>query len=183
MQESYKEIAPRLVGLRDSLDITINEMSEILQIDAETVALYESAKVEIPVGYLLQVSKTFSMDLMALISGDESRLRNYSIVKKGLGLNVDRRESYDYQSLASRFTGRKMEPFYIKVPPKERADMKQVAHKGQEFIYMLEGRLEILLNDEYHILEVGDSLYFNSKTPHAIRGLDNKEAHFIDIIL
>jgi quercetin dioxygenase-like cupin family protein len=61
--------------------------------------------------------------------------------------------------------------------------MAETSHKGQEFIYMLEGRLELRINGEPLILEPGDSVYFNSESPHALRGLDGKQAVFIDVIL
>lgn len=183
MEQAYKEIAPRLVGLRDALDLSVEELAARTGVATDMVRQYESGEVEIPVGYLLSVSHACRVDLMVLITGAEPRLREYSVVHKGEGLSVDRRKDYDYKSLAYRFAGRKMEPFRIKVPPKEREQMNVVTHPGQEFIYLLEGRLEILLGDTYETLEPGDSLYFDSETPHALRGLDGQEAVFLDVIL
>ena len=54
---------------------------------------------------------------------------------------------------------------------------------GQEFIYMLKGKLEISLGSTVHVLEAGDSLYFTSRTPHALRGLDGQPAEFLDVII
>jgi mannose-6-phosphate isomerase-like protein (cupin superfamily) len=131
----------------------------------------------------MKVAQACHVDLTVLISGIEPHLKGYSLVRRGGGLSVERRKDYDYKSLAYRFSGRKMEPFLITVPPKEPAGMTQVAHSGQEFIHVMEGRLELRLGEEILELAPGDSLYFDSQTPHALRGLDGKQAVFLDVIL
>lgn len=181
--EQYKEIAPRLAGLRDDMGWTTTQMAEKLDRTSWQVELFETGTVEIPVGYLLDVSRLCKVDLTTLISGREPHLKSHALVRKGEGFAVDRRKDYDYKSLGYKFSGREMEPFYISVPPKKAEDMTETSHKGQEFIYMLEGRLELRINGESLVLEPGDSLYFDSESPHALRGLDDKPATFIDVIL
>ena len=183
MEEAYKEIAPRLVGLRDALDLSVEDMAEKTGMSADKIKEYETGTVEIPVGFLLKVSQACEVDLTVLISGQESRLHSFAMVKKGEGLSVDRRKDYDYRSLGYKFTGRKMEPFHITVPPKNADEVTLTQHTGQEFIYMLEGKLEITLGEQKKILAPGDSLYFDSLTPHGMRALEEKEAVFLDVIL
>ena len=183
MEQTFKEIAPRLNGLRDALDLDVAGFAARLGVDEKTVRDYESGEVEIPVGYLMKVAQAFDVDLTALITGTGSHLRHYSVVRKGEGVSVDRRKDYDYKSLAATFVGRRMEPFLIRVPAKEPDAMHFTAHCGQEFIHMLEGRLEIRIGDNIVELAPGDSLYFDSQTPHALRGLDGREAVFLDVIL
>lgn len=183
MEQAYKEIAPRLAGLRDALGLTVQETADRLGMDQEKVAAYESGNVEIPVSYLFKVAQEFGVDLTVLISGGEAHLTSHSLVRKGEGLSVERRKDYDYKSLAYRFTGRKMEPFLIRVPPKEASEMHTAEHPGQEFIHLLAGRLEITLDGRPVVMEPGDSLYFDSQTPHALRALDGKDAEFLDVII
>lgn len=181
--EQYKDIAPRLVGLREGIGWTAKEMADLLGVPEEKVAKYESGTVEIPVGYMLDVSRLCRVDLTTLISGREPHLKSYSVVRKDEGFSVDRRADYDYKSLGYKFAGRNMEPFLITVPAKNSEEMIETFHRGQEFIYVLEGRLEVRLSGEPIIVEAGDSLYFNSETPHALRGLDGQEVKFLDVIL
>jgi len=181
--EQYKEIAPRLVGLREGIGWTPKEMGDLMGVSEDKVVEYESGNAEIPVGYMLDVSRLCRVDLTTLISGQEPRLKSYALVRKNEGFSVDRREDYDYRSLGYKFAGREMEPFLITVPPKSGDEVTETSHRGQEFVYVLEGRLELRLGGEPLILEAGDSLYFNSETPHALRGLDGKEAKFLDVIL
>lgn len=183
MEQAYKDIAPRLRGLRDAMDLTVEELAAKTGVDAALIRTYEAGVSEIPVGFLMKVAHSCHVDLTVLISGIEPHLKGYSLVRRGEGLSVERRKDYDYKSLAYRFSGRKMEPFLITVPPKEPSEMTQVAHSGQEFIHVQEGRLELRLGEEVLELAPGDSLYFDSQTPHALRGLDGKSAVFLDVIL
>ena len=180
---AHKDIAARLRGLRDALDLSLEQLSGELDVPAETIAEYETGESEIPVSYLFLVAQKFNVDLTVLISGKEAHLHEYSLVKKGRGMNVQRRKDYTYKSLAYRFVGRRMEPFLITVPPREEKDLNFNEHEGQEFIYGLEGRLEVTLDDQKVIVEPGDSLYLTSRTPHALRGLDGRPAVFLDVII
>ena len=183
MEQAYKEIAPRLRGLRDALDMSVEDLAAKTGATPELVRTYEAGETEIPVGFLMKVSQACHVDLTVLISGVEPHLKGYSLVRHGEGLSVERRKDYDYKSLAYRFSGRKMEPFLITVPAKRAEEMTLITHSGQEFIHVMEGRLELRLADDVLALEPGDSLYFDSQTPHALRGLDDKHAVFLDVIL
>jgi transcriptional regulator with XRE-family HTH domain len=180
---AYKDIAPRLKGLRDAMDLTVGEMAEQVGVASEDVQRYESGEGEIPVSYLFTVAQAFQVDPTVLMSGDEAHLHGSSLVKSGRGMSVERRRDYDYKSLAYRFAGRKMEPFLVTVPPKSEDELTFTEHPGQEFIYMLDGRLEITIGSTRHVMEPGDSLYFSSAAPHALRGLDGRKAEFLDVII
>jgi len=182
-QTICREIAERLRGLRDSVGLEAEAMAEQVGVTADKVHLYESGTEDIPVSYLFSVAKAFGMDPTVLMSGDESHLHDYSLVKQGGGIGVEKRKDYDYKSLAYRFLGRKMEPFRVTVPPKAENELDFNEHPGQEFVYMLEGRLEVALGEKRVIVEPGDSLYFGSHIPHAMRGLDGKPAAFLDVII
>ncbi len=181
--EVYKEIGPRLFGLRESLGLTHAELAAKIQASPELVAAYERGDREIPVSYLMDVAHACGINLTELLSGDEAHLQRYTVVRSGEGFSVTRRKDYDYKNLAFRFTGRWMEPFLVKVPPKEREEVNKIAHKGQEFSYVLEGRLELHLDEDIVILEPGDSVFFSSTTPHGLRGLDGKQAVFVSVII
>ena len=179
----FQEQAQRLRGLRDALDISREQMAQELGVEAALVSRYESGEYEIPVSFLSDVAHTYKVDLTDLLSGRPSHLHMYAVTRKGSGLSVQRRKDYDYWNLAARFEQRLMEPFLVRVPPKEAKDLSFNQHKGQEFIYMLEGRLEIWLGDKAEILEPGDSIVLDSHIPHALRGLDGKDALFLDVII
>ncbi|WP_028574430.1 helix-turn-helix domain-containing protein [Desulfonatronovibrio hydrogenovorans] len=180
---AYVDISKRLQGLREAMELTHEDMASKLGLDVEKVRLYESGTTEIPVSYLFEMAKLCHVDLTVLVSGSEAHLHNHALVRKGKGMSVERRKDYDYKSLAYGFTGRRMEPFLVRVPAKDESQLTYNEHPGQEFIHVLKGKLEIRLEDKILVLEPGDSLYFTSRTPHALRGLDGQDAEFIDVII
>lgn len=181
--KEYVDIARRLVGLREAMDFSVETMAEKTGMGADAVTRYESGTEEIPVGYLLKVAQACGVDMTALIAGTDAHLSSHSLVRAGKGLAVERRKDYDYRDLAYRFKDRKMQPFEITVNPKDESEMNFTEHTGQEFIYCLEGNLEVRLGESAFTLFAGDSLYFDSRTPHAMRAVGDVRARFIDVIL
>lgn len=181
-ERAYKEIAPRIRGLRESCDMSQATLAAKVGVKEETVALYEEGDTEIPVSFLKDVADACGVDLTVIISGTEAHLSDFTVVRKGQGLAVQRRADYDYHNLAYRFTGKNMEPFLVTVPPKDEHELVWNEHSGQEFIYMLDGKLEIWLDQKRYELFPGDSIYFDSTIPHALRGMDGEDARFLDVI-
>jgi quercetin dioxygenase-like cupin family protein len=178
-----RDIAMRLGGIREIMGFSPEVLAEKTGVEAADVVAYESGAREIPVSYLYKVAKVCNVDLTTLLTGGEAHLHAYSLIRAGHGLSVNRRKAYAYLSLAYRFRKPAMEPFLVTVPPKPAGEIESNRHLGEEFIYMLRGRLEVRLGDEAVVMEPGDSLYFDSRTPHAMRGLDDGEAEFLDVII
>lgn len=178
------EIALRLKALRESMGMNEREFADKTGVDTATLDDYENSRVEIPVGFLAEAAHACDCDLTALLTGKEGHLRTYSLVRQGQGLLARRHPSYKYRRLADRFAKPGMEPFMVTVPwrPDSTAS-KPSQHNGEEFIYLLEGRLEVRLGEEIVLMNPSDALYFDSSTPHELRSLDNREATFLDVVL
>lgn len=184
MSEQLRQVAMRLKGLREVEDISKEALAREFHIPIEQYEQYESGEVDIPVSFLYDVAEKFGVELTAILSGDNPKLKVYSVVKNGKGLSVDRRREYEYQNLAYNFSNKKAEPFMVTVPPaEENAKISENYHPGQEFNYLLEGRLELLINGKSLILEAGDSIYFDSTYPHGMKALDGKPARFLAVIM
>lgn len=183
MSEQLRQIATRLKGLREVEDISKEALAREFNIPIELYEQYESGEVDIPVSFLYEVAEKFGVELTAILTGDNPKLKVYAYVKNGKGLTVDRRKEYEYQNLSYNFSNKKMETFMVTVPPRnDDTAIAENQHPGQEFNYMLEGRLELLINGKSIILEEGDSIHFDSNYPHGMRALDNKKARFLAVI-
>jgi mannose-6-phosphate isomerase-like protein (cupin superfamily) len=108
-------------------------------------------------------------------------MHSYSLTRKGRGIAVDRRKSYKYQSLAYSFKGRIAEPFIVTAEPSN-GDIHFQSHAGQEFNYMLEGKMMLVIDKKELILNEGDSIYFDSSKPHGMKALEGKSAIFLAVI-
>jgi transcriptional regulator with XRE-family HTH domain len=184
MEEAIKQIGERLKGLRDVLDIPANEVAELCGISEKQYLDVESGEAELSISTLQKVSKKYGIALDVLMFGEEPHMSSYFLTRKGQGMSVERRKAYKYQSLASGFRGRKMDTFMVLVEPKpDNSPVEQNCHEGQEFEYVIEGSMELKINERVMILNEGDSIYFNSALPHCMRALDGKPVRFITVVL
>jgi len=183
MEEQIRQIAERLKGLREVLEVTVEDAAKTCGIGVEKYLEYESGKVDIPVSLLHNISQKYGVELTVLLTGQEPHMHHYSLTRKNQGIEVERSKAYKYQSLAYSFINRKAEPFLVTCDPKPDATAINLnSHSGQEFNYILKGRLKIQLDEKEMILEEGDSIYFDSGLPHAMLALDGKECQFLALI-
>ena len=101
MNEQIKQIAERLAGLRDALEITPEEMAKVCNLTPEQYMKLESGTVDISVSVLHQISQAYGVELTTLMFGDEPKMSSYFITRKGKGIAVERTKAYKYQSLAA----------------------------------------------------------------------------------
>lgn len=184
MSEQIKQIAERIKELREIAGISLEALAKEFHITVEEYEQYESGDVDIPVSFLYEVANKFNVELTAILTGEGPRLRIYSLVRKGKGFSVDRQKQYKYQSLAYNFSHKKAEPFLVTVEPlPEDHPIHFNTHPGQEFNYVIEGTLKIVINGHELILSEGDSLFFDSGFEHGMKAMNNQTAKFIAVIL
>jgi transcriptional regulator with XRE-family HTH domain len=184
MNDQIQLIAARIRELREIAGISAESFAKELNISADLLNDYESGNIDIPVGFLIKVAHQFDLELSALLRGDEPKLHVYSVVRKGKGLNVERRKQYHYESLASNFVQKKAEPFVVTVDPQPSdLPLEFNSHSGQEFNYVLEGTLLVVVDGHEIVLNEGDSLYFNSSCKHAMKAQNNHSARFLAVIV
>jgi transcriptional regulator with XRE-family HTH domain len=184
MIEQIKQIAERIKELREISNISIETLAKELGISVNKYLEYESGNLDIPVSFLYKIAHRFDVELSVLLSGENPKLHIYSVVRKGKGLIVERRKQYNYESLAYNFINKKAEPFIVTVDPQpETSPVQFNFHAGQEFNYVIEGTLKIIIDEHEVILNEGDSIYFDSAFNHAMKALNNKKAKFLAIVM
>jgi transcriptional regulator with XRE-family HTH domain len=184
MNKQIKLIGARIKELREIEGISPESLASELNIESALLSSYESGNADIPVGFLYQVAHRFNIELSALLKGEEPKLHVYTIVRKGKGLNVERRKQYKYENLASNFIQKKIEPFIVSVDPvASNSQLDFNSHPGQEFNYVLDGTLMIVVDGHEIILNAGDSIYFDSGYNHAMKALNNHQARFLAVIV
>ena len=184
MNDQLKMIAARLHGLREVLELSKDEVAESCQIPVEIYAKMEKGELDFSVSVLQKISRKYGIELDVLMFGEEPRMSTYFLTRAGSGISVERTKSYKYESLASGFRGRKADAFIVTVEPKNiEGEIQYNTHDGQEFNLELEGRMLLTINNKELILNQGDSLYFDSSLPHAMRTLDGKAVKFLAVII
>ncbi len=180
MLPQIKIIASRIKELRTILEISEADIAEKLGIPLEQYLMYESGAEEIPISALYNTAEILGVDATVLLSGDAPRMLDYTVVRRGQGMTVERYEGYRFSSLAYNYIGRVMEPMIVSLLPGDKKP-ELVSHEGQEFNIVLSGKVAVTIGARVHILEKGDSIYFNPSIPHGQSAVD-EPADFLTVI-
>ena len=179
MNEYIKQISDRIRELRDILDLTAEEVSSNIGVSVEEYLAYENGEKEIPISLLYKVAGVFKVDPTVLMTGDVPRMDDYTVVRGGNGVKVERYPGYSFSALAFNYKHRQMDPMIVTLSKSETAEL--VRHGGQEFNYVIEGAIKVVVGDREFTLEAGDSIYFNPEKPHGQRAV-TETAKFLTII-
>lgn len=179
MNSQIEQISSRIKELREILELAPEQIASKIGLTLEEYQNYESAKNDIPIGVLYAIATELGIDPTVLLTGESPRMDEYTIVRNGRGINIERYPGYSFSSLAFNYKHREMEPLLVTLSPNEEAEL--VIHGGQEFNYVIEGKIRIIIGDKEFLLNAGDSIYFNPALPHGQRAV-GKEAKFLTII-
>ena len=179
MNEYIKQISDRIRELRDILDLTAEEVASNIGVSTEEYLAYENGEKEIPISLLYKVASIFKVDPTVLMTGDVPRMDDYTVVRGGNGVKVERYPGYSFSALAFNYKHRQMDPMIVTLSKSETAEL--VRHGGQEFNYVIEGAIKVVGGDREFTLEAGDSIYFNPEKPHGQRAV-TETAKFLTII-
>ncbi|MDR1941836.1 MAG: XRE family transcriptional regulator [Endomicrobium sp.] len=183
MTETLKQIGARIKAIREMSELSAADFAKSIDIDPVLYLKYENGQADISVSALSAISTKYKVEMTALLSGIEPKLQRISVVKKGRGLNVERRKEYNYQDLAYNFINKKAEFFLVSIEPLTQNATHSYSHQGHEFNYILEGCLKIIHDNKEYILEEGDCVYFDSGFKHAMEAVGNKTVRFLAVVL
>ena len=181
-----KEIAERLKGLREMMEISVADMAAAAGVDEKTYLAYENGEKDFSVTFLYNCAGKCGVDVTALLTGYTPTLSSYSIVRAGQGVLTERRHMFSYQHLAQNFRGRTAEPFYVTAPYEKGAEDKPIplsAHKGQEMDYILSGSLMVNVAGNIDVLSAGDTIYYDSGQPHGMIAVGGAPCTFHAVVL
>lgn len=179
MNEQVMLIASRIKELREIMELSRTETAQKLGLSLEEYTNYEEGKTDIPIGVLYNVADVLGVDPTVLLTGSDPKMSSYTIVRQGNGVSVERYKGYQFTSLAFNFIGRELEPMIVTLNPTEQ--MELVTHPGQEFNYVLEGSVIVVIGSREFKLEAGDSIYFDPSLPHGQKTTDPM-AKFLTVI-
>jgi transcriptional regulator with XRE-family HTH domain len=167
--------------------MTVQQFAERTGFSAALLAQIENRMVSPSLGTLVKIANTFGTTVSSFIGGKEER--EFSIVRKEdrttvsrVGLKDGGKSIYTYESLGAGKAGRKMEPFLVRLQPLSESPTARSSHDGEEFLYVLSGKVTVCLGNLSDVLEEGDSVYYNSTIPHHVHSTDEREALILAVI-
>jgi transcriptional regulator with XRE-family HTH domain len=180
MNEKVANIPERIKELREILEISVMDMAKDTGIPYDTYSKYESGELDIPISALYTIANHLNTDVTVLLTGEEARMDSAAVCRKGKGVEIERYPGYEFSSLAYNFKNRTMEPLLVLLDS-SKPQSALVSHSGQEFNYVVEGKIKIIIGKTEHILSAGDSIYFDARLPHSQSAV-NGTAQFITVI-
>ncbi len=180
----------KIKGIRESKNISIEQLSERSGLSVDQITSIENEQYLPSLGPLIKVARALGVRLGTFLDDNDSlgpvvcraeeREQNSSISFSNDA--TDARKHMEYHPLAKQKTGRHMEPFIIDIQPSEEKDFKLSAHEGEEFIYVMEGEVEIEYGKEKYVLKEGDSIFYDSIVKHHVHGGMGKSAKILAVI-
>lgn len=183
-----RAIGARLTALRSARGLTQEQLAGAAGVTKGYVSKIENGRVVPPIGTLLRIARALGSDVAEFLKPvDDDTEDAVSVVRAGERVNVVRGASafgYDYVSLAHGKRRKMMEPFIFTFPTED-VDGMRFEHEGEEFMHVLSGTVEweMVIGGEKRTwrLNAGDSIYFESRTPHRGRALDGEAQALIVI--
>jgi mannose-6-phosphate isomerase-like protein (cupin superfamily) len=194
MGNESKEIAARVKVLREIEEVSDESLASELGFDAADYRRWESGTVDFPIGALVEIASRFKVDLNELVSGEAAKLKTFCLYRAGQAPMVSRRPQFAYWNLAHNFHRKRGEPFLVEAASEvasgdaakdasKDAPLSLNTHPGQEFDYVLEGRLRFSVGGHEMELGPGDSIYYDSQEPHGMKAIGGTKARFLAVIL
>lgn len=173
VREIPADMGLRVKRARESQGLSIFDIYLRTDIDVGQLSEIEEGTVVPPLGTVIKMAKALDLKMDYFISGKEEKA--YTIVRSDdreatsrYDPSREKQYGYAYESLAPHKTDRTMEPFMVTLEPSE-VEEERSTHDGQEFIFVVQGEMEVRLGEEIHILKTGDSIYYDSTVPHLVK--------------
>jgi len=182
------KVGGKIKDLREKNFFTLQDLAAKTGLTKSVLSEIEADEVMPPVATLLKLARALNVG-MAYFFRDEAPVEQISVTRAGARVRVKRRPhhregevDYIYESLEARMPGKHMEPLLVDFVPMETADMVFTSHEGEEFLFLLDGRLEFRTNDRVETLSAGDALYFDSALNHSFRSLTDQPAKAVVVV-
>ncbi len=186
--KDHKKVGKKIKEFREFRTISREDLALKANLDIAQLEMIEE-KGQIPsLGHLIKISRAFGVRIGTFLDDQENI--GPSVVKAGedqasLSFSTNdesSREHLNFFSLAPAKAGRHMEPFIVKIEPAAESDFKLSSHEGEEFIFVLEGSVEINYGKDVYELEKGDSIYLDSIVTHNVHAAGEESAKILAVV-
>ena len=184
--EKLAEVAKRIREMREISGFTVEEMAEKTEVTPDEYRAYENGTVDFPFTFIHKCALAFGLGITDILEGESARLKSYAVTRRGGGRQTAEEEGISIVNVAPMFKNKIAEPYFCKYDYNESLLNKPIhltKHAGQEFDYIISGKMKIQIGNNFEELQAGDSIYYNSSTPHGMIAIGGEDVRFIAVIL
>ena len=186
-EQQEMRVGEKIKLLREKKGMSLAELAEESGFSSALLSQIENHMISPPLGTLIKLGQ--AMDVPIGHFFEDKSEAPFVIVRSSERTHVSRVASkegvkfgYSYESLAQDKKNRYMEPFLVTLEPATKKDRNAYSHEGEEFIFVLEGEMEVTLEDHTDVLKPGDCVYFDSKLRHRVECVGEKETKILAVI-
>ena len=180
------EVASRIQELRRIEGISEETMARLTGVSVAEYAACEAGEHDLSFAFIYRCAQAFHVNVTDIIEGNSPKLKHYTVTRAGKGVEIQKAHGMVYYGLAGDFKNRVSEPLYVHCKYDEEAERSAIeltAHNGQELDIVISGKMKIQIGSHTEILSAGDSIYYDSSTPHGMIAVDGEDAEFYAIVL
>ncbi len=169
-------LGERLRVFREEKELTIKNLGNETGLAPDYISSVEEGEVIPPVAVLLRLARALEIDSNILLTEEDEEGR------KSAQDYQKRTESYTYETLTPEARHKHLKAFRIFIDPKSEHKGVSYQHLGEEFIYVLKGKIEVMVGDNMNVLGPEECLHFNSSIIHKIRNLSSEKAYLLVVL-
>ncbi len=170
-------LGKRILKLRRDKKLTLKHLANETGLAPKYISQVEKGEVTPPVSVLLQLSRALEIDSSLLLREEKERE-----VKKSRDDYQKRTEAYTYENLTPEARHRHLKAFKVFIEPKSEHKGVSYQHLGEEFQYVLRGKVEVIVGENRNVLGPGECLHFNSSINHRLRNLSSEKAELLVVL-
>ena len=181
-----REMAARIRELREIEGLSPEEMAQKTGVDVAEYIRCESGESDLNFAFIYRCAMTLNVNVTDIIEGQSPTLKSFTVTRAGAGQKIAQAHGMTYYNLAYAFQNRIAEPLYVRStydPEAQQRDIELTTHAGQECDLVVEGQLMVQVGEHREVLGPGDSIYFDSDTPHGMIAVGGKDCVFYAIVL
>ena len=188
MSQRQTIVGAKIKGLREAKNLSLEEVAERSGLSVEQIRSIEDNQYLPSLGPLIKVARALGVrlgtfmddndELGPVICRADERASSISFSNDA----ADAHKHMDYHPLARQKAGRHMEPFIVDINPTDETDFKLSAHEGEEFIYVMQGQIEVVYGREAYVLKAGDSIFYDSIVNHHVHGANGQSARILAVV-
>ena len=186
--EQNNRLGKKIETLRCAHHLSQQDLAERCGCEVSAIEELECGQVPASLAPLIRITRALGVRLGTLMDDDESLGPAYidrnqmEEVERLKTLQTSSGGDLRYFSLAAGRPSRHMDPFVITVTPTGETDHELVGHEGEEWLYGMEGCIEIEYGKDIYVLHPGESIYYDSIVPHQVRAHDGQSAKFLAVV-
>ena len=184
--EKLREVAGRIREMRDVCGFSTEEMAAKTEVSVEEYEKYESGELDFPFTFIHKCALAFGIGITDLMEGQSAHLSSYTVTRRGQGQRTAKEDGIEIRNLAPLFRKKIAEPYWVRYEYSEELQNRPIhltKHAGQEFDLVMSGRMKVQIGDNVEYLEEGDSIYYNSSTPHGMIAVGGQDCLFVAVVL